>query len=100
MHAKYRNNSKEARRAFLEKLVNFRVIIGHDLDHYVLKLLEVRGRLHYTGENISDERFEEILLQELTDDYEFVQMTSVHSLYFGIDRVQSAVRNLHIDRLS
>ena len=31
------------------------------------------------GEKNSDERFEDILLQGLTDDYEFVKMTSFHS---------------------
>ena len=67
MHAKYHNNSKEARRACYErracseKLVNFRMEQGQDPDGYTLKLLEIRGRLHEMGEKISDERFEDIL---------------------------------------
>ncbi|CAN0393143.1 unnamed protein product, partial [Laminaria digitata] len=52
------------------------------------------------GERISDERFEDILLQGLTDDYEFVKMTSFHSPNFRIDDIQSMMRNLYIDRLS
>lgn len=47
------------------------------------------------GEEISDERFEEFLLQGLTDDYEFVKMMSFHSPNLGIDE-----RNLYIDQLS
>ena len=35
-------------------------------DDYVLKMLEVRGRLNEMSERISDERFEDILLQDLT----------------------------------
>ncbi|CAM9090813.1 unnamed protein product [Laminaria digitata] len=52
------------------------------------------------GERISDERFEDILLQGLTGDYEFVKMTSFHSPNFGIDDIQSMMRSLYIDRLS
>lgn len=40
-----------------------------------------------TRERISDERFEEILVQGLADDYEFVKMTSFHiSPNGGIDK--------------
>ncbi|CAN0557693.1 unnamed protein product, partial [Laminaria digitata] len=92
LHAKYHNNSKEARQACYEKLVNVRMEQGQDPDDYIFKLLEVRGRLHEMGEKISDERFEDILLQGLTDDYEFVKMTSFHSPNFGIDDIQSMMR--------
>ena len=51
------------------------------------------------GEN-SDERFEDILLQGHTDDYEFVNMTSFHSPKFGINDIQSMMSNPSIDRLS
>ena len=73
---------------------------GQDPDDYTFKLREVRGRLYEMGEKISDERFEDILLQGLTDDYEFVKMTSFHSPNFGITDIQSMMRNLNIDRLS
>ena len=98
--SKYNSNSKEARRACYEKLVSFRMEEGQDPDDYIIKLLEIRGRLHKMGEKISDERFEDILLQGLTDDDEFVEMTSFHSPIFGINEIQSMMRNLYIDRLS
>ncbi|CAN0505479.1 unnamed protein product, partial [Laminaria digitata] len=100
LHAKYHDNSKEARRACYEKLMNVRMEQGQDPDDYIFELLEVRGRLHEMGEKISDERFEDILLQGLTNDYEFVKMTSFHSPNFGIDDIQSTMRNLYIDGLS
>ena len=40
------------------------------------------------GKEISDEKFGDILLQGLTDDYEFVKMTSFRSPTFGIDDFQ------------
>ena len=100
LYTKYNSNSKEARRACYEKLVSFRMEEGRGPDDYTIKLMEVRGRLHEMGEKILDERFEDILLQGLTDDYEFVKMTSFHTPNFGINEIQSMMRNLHIDRLS
>ena len=100
LHAKYDNNRKEARRACHEKLVNVRMQQGQDPDDYIFKLLEVRGRLHETGERTSDERFEDILLQGLTDHFTFVRMASFHSPNFGIDDIQSMMINLYTDRLS
>ena len=41
--AKHNKNSKEARRACYEKLVNFRMEQGQDPGDYTFKLLEVRG---------------------------------------------------------
>ena len=100
LYTKYNSNSKEARRACYENLVSFRMEERQDPDHYIIKLMKTRGRLHEMGEKISDERFEDILLQGLIDDYEFVKMTSFHSPKFGINDIQSMMRNLYIDRLS
>ena len=100
LYTKYNSNRKEARRACYEKLVSFRMEEGQNPDDYTIKLLEIGGRLHEMGEKSSDERFEDILLQGLTDDYEFVKMTSFHSPNFGINEITSMMRNLHIDRLS
>ena len=99
LYTEYSSNSKESRRASYEKLVNFGMQQGQDHDDNTIKLMEIRGRLHEMGEKISDETFEDILLQGLTDDYEFVKMTSFHSPNFGIDEIQSMMRNLYIDRL-
>ena len=98
LHAKYHNNSKEARWACYEKLVNLRTEQGQDSDDYTFKLLEVRGRLHQMGEQTTDDKIEHILLQGLTGDYEFVKMPNFHSPNFGIDDIQS-MRNLNIDQL-
>ena len=101
LYTKYNSNSNEAWRACYEKLVSFRMEEGQDPDEpYTIKLMEARGRLDEMGEKISDERSEDILLQGLTDDYEFVKMTSFHGPNFGIDEIQSMMRHLYIDRLS
>ena len=68
---------------------------GQDLDDYTIKQMEIQGRLHEMGEKLSDERFEDILLQGLTDDCEFVKMTSFHSPNFGTDEIQIIMRNLY-----
>ena len=73
---------------------------GQDPDDYTFILLEVRERFQKMGYMISDESFGDIRLQGLTDDYDFVKMTSFHSPNFGIDDFQSMMRNLYIGRLS
>ena len=100
LYTKYNSNSKEARRACYETLVSLRMEEGQDPDNYTIVLVEIRGRMQEMGEKILDERFEDILLQGLTNDYEFVKMTSFHSPNFGINEIQSMKRNLYIDRLS
>ena len=66
LYVKYHNNSNEAQRACYEKLVNFRMEQGQDPDDYTFTLLDVRGRLYEMGDNIPDERFEDIVLQHHT----------------------------------
>ena len=46
---------------------------GQDPHDYTFKLIEVRWRRNGMGERILDERFEDIVLQGLTDDYELVR---------------------------
>ena len=67
---------------------------GQDPDDHTIKLMEIRGRLHEMGEKISRERFEDIFLQGLTDDYKFAKIRSFHSPNFGINEMQSMMRNL------
>ena len=47
-----------------------------------------------------DKMFKDMKLPGLTDDYELVKMTSFHSPCFGINEIQSMMRNLCIGRLS
>ena len=100
LYIKHNRNSEEARRVCYEKLVSFRMEEGQGLDDFTIKLMEIRGRMQEMGEKISDESFEDISLHGLTDDYEFVKMTSFYSPNFGVNEIQSIMRNLYIDRLS
>ena len=53
--------------------MNVRMEQGQNHDDYTFKLIEVRWRRNGMGERILDERFEDIVLQGLTDDYELVR---------------------------
>ena len=78
---------QQEERASYEKLVSSRMEKGSDSDDYTVKLINFRGRLHKMGEKSLDERFRDILLQGLTDDYEFANMTGFHSPNFGINEI-------------
>ena len=52
------------------------------------------------GEKISDQSFEDNLMQGLIDDYEFMNMTSFNSPNSSIDDIEAMIRNVYTDRLS
>ena len=87
MYTEYDGNSKESRWACYEKVVHFGMDQGQDLKDYTINLMEMGGQLHEMGENISVKSFEDTLLQGLTDDYDFVKMTSFHCPDFGINDI-------------
>ena len=47
------------------------------------------------GEYISEEAFEVSLLKGLTDDYEFLKMTSFYGRNVGIGEIRSMMKNFH-----
>ena len=56
LYTTYNSNSMEARRACYEKLMSFRIEQGRDLDDYIIKPTEIRGRLHEIQERKSRTR--------------------------------------------
>ena len=61
-------------------------------DDFTFKLLEAHEGLHEMGYNISDERFEDTLVQGTANDNELLMMTSFHSPNFCIDEIQTTTR--------
>ena len=100
LYSKDNSNSKEERRACYEKLVSFQMEDGVDPDYCTIKRIEIRRRLHEMEEKLSDDRFKIILVQGLTDDYEFVKMTNFHSSTFGVNVIKLMTRNLYTDHIS
>lgn len=73
-----------------------------DKDDYILKLALKRYAepSPRKGENISEDIFEDVVLQGTNDDYVFVTMTSVHAPNFSINEIRTMMRTLYVDKLS
>ena len=73
---------------------------GKDPDDFFFKMEDLRVRLKDMGGVISDERFEDIILHEITMDYDYVRQTSFRERDFGLKEIKSTMRNIFIDSLS
>ena len=62
---KHNSNTKEARRAYHEYLHNTKMKSGDDLDDCFYTMDGYRERLEDIGQPVSDERYEDIILQVL-----------------------------------
>lgn len=64
---KYNAFSRDMMRACSGGLSSFMMEREQDPEEFFLKIEDLRERLHHIEENISDESFQDILLQGLTD---------------------------------
>lgn len=97
---KYNSYTRETRRAFHEELTNFSMEQGQDPEDFFSKIEHLWQRLDDMGETISDERFQDIILQGLPDDYRFIQDTHHRDRTFGLEEMKTTMRNMFIDTLS
>ena len=98
--SKYDGCTKEARRACHEKLTTLKMEDKQDPEDFFFKMDDLRQRLAEMGEVVSDERYEDIILQGITNDYDCVREASYRERDFDIERIQFMMRNLHTDSLS
>ncbi|CAN0584727.1 unnamed protein product, partial [Ectocarpus sp. 12 AP-2014] len=67
---KYDSHTKEPRRACYEELTANKMAQGEDPDDFFTKMEDLRERLKDMGEIVSNERFEDIILQAISNDYD------------------------------
>ena len=95
---KYNGDTKEARRACHERLVNTKMEPGQDPDDFVLD--ECRDLLEEIGHTVHDERYEDIILQALPPEYERVRTASDERRDFGLDDIRHIIRTMYVDNRS
>ncbi|CAN0576532.1 unnamed protein product, partial [Ectocarpus sp. 12 AP-2014] len=67
---KYDSYTKETRRACYDELTTKKMAQGEDPEDFFTAVEDMRDRLKDMGEIISDERFEDIILQAISNDYD------------------------------
>ena len=97
---KYLYKSKEIRRALLQQLSATNMTPGQDPDEYFLQATLIRGELAEMGEPVSDERFQDIMVQGLSKDYEHIKHATHRDDTYTIEQIQHTMRNFYMDEES
>ena len=96
----YNRHTKEARRAYHEKLHNTKMKSGNDPDDFMYTMDGFRERLVDMGQPVPDQRYEEIILQALPAEYERVRTASYEGRDFHPADIRRMMSALYIDCLS
>ena len=100
LEEKYNNHTKEARRAYHEKLHSTKIKSGDDPDDFLYTMDGFRERLEDMGQPVPDERYEDIILQALPAEYERVRTASYERQDFHLADIRRIMSALYIDCLS
>ncbi|CAB1102163.1 unnamed protein product [Ectocarpus sp. CCAP 1310/34] len=73
---------------------------GEDPDGFFITVEDVRQRPKDMVEIISDERFEDVILQAISNDYDYVRPTSFRVRHFGLEEIKTTMKSMYIDSLS
>ena len=90
---RFDGNTKEARRACRESLLNTVMKPGEDPADFFAKMDDTRLRLEDMRETFPDESYEDLLLRALTKDCEFVRQTSHRDRTFGLAEIRTTATN-------
>ena len=99
LEEKYNSDTKEARRAYHEKLHSTKMKLGDETDDFLYIMDGFRGRLEDMGQPVPDERYEDIILQALPAEYERVHTASYEMQDFPPADIWRMI-TLYIDYLS
>ena len=100
LEEKYNSHTKEARRAYHEKLHSTKMKPGDDPDNFLYTMDGFRERLEDMGQPVPDERYEDIILQALPAEYERVHTASYERRDFHLADIRRMMSALYIDYLS
>ena len=100
LEEKYNSHTKEARRAYHEKLHSTKIKSGDDPDDFLYTMDGFRERLEDMGQPVPDERYEDIILQAIPIEYERVRTASYERRDFHLADIRRMMSALYTDCLS
>lgn len=99
LKAEYARCTKETRCASHEALINTIAEEWQDPDDFFF-ILDKYAHIVENREAVSDERFEDIVMQGITKDYDYVRYTNYRDPEFGLEEIQAILRRINIDDMS
>ena len=100
LEEKYNSHTKEATRAYHEKLNSTKTKPGDDPDDFLYTMDGFRERLKDMDQPVPDERYEDIILQAIPAEYERVRTASYERRDFHLADIRRMMSALYIDCLS
>ena len=100
LEEKYNSHTKEAKRAYHEKLHSTKMKSGDDPDGFLHTMDVIRERLEDMGQPVPDERYKDIILQAILAEYERVRTASYERRDFRLADIRRMMSSLYIDCLS
>ena len=100
LEEKYNSHTKEARRAYHEKLHSTKMKSGDGPDDFLYTMDGFREHLEDMGKPVPDERYDDIILQALPAEYERVRTASYERRDFHQADIRRMMSALYIDYLS
>ena len=76
MEEKYNSHTKQPRRAYHQQLYNTKMKSGDDPDDFIYSMDGYCERLEVMGQPVPDEMYEDIILQALPVEYEWIRTAS------------------------
>ena len=100
LEEKYNSHTKEARRAYHEKLHSTKRKSGDYSDGFLYTMESFRERLEDMGQPVPDQRYEDIIFQVLPTEYERVRTASYERRDFHLADIRRMMSALYINCLS
>ena len=100
LEEEYNSHTKEARRAYHEKLHSTKMKSGDDPDDFLYTVDGFRERLEDMGQPVPDERYEDIILQAIPAEYERARTASYERRDSHLAYIWRMMNALYIDCLS
>ena len=97
---KYNSYTKEARRAYHEKLHSTKMKSGDDPDDFLYTMDGFRERLEDMSQPVPEERYENIIIEALPAEYKRVRTASYEKRDFHLADIRRMMSALYIDYLS
>ena len=99
LEARYNATTKALRRRLNEKITTRKMKPGEDSEDFFHEMDKLQNRLEEMV-NISDYRYEDIVLHAISSDYEYVRNKRYSDRTFDLDDIRTTMSNMYIDNLS
>ncbi|CAM9443992.1 unnamed protein product, partial [Sphacelaria rigidula] len=98
--SKYQNSLKQRMRIFMRELNNVTMSPEQDPDSFLSKGYQLRDELDNVGKVISEERLTDIVIEDLTSEYDLIKYNAERDPDLSIQSIETTMRNMYANRMA